>query len=223
MTEADWESGNDLAGMLQHLREDASDRKLRLFACACCRRVWHLLTGERSRHAVEVAERYADGRADFVELKTAIPGDGLAGDPAHCAAEPHLWICRGYADAASYAALAVAGAAGPSRSPEWTKARAAEVAAQCRLLREIFGNPFRPACVAPAVRGWRDGTVVRLAQAAYEERHLPSGHLDGSRLCILADAVEEAGCADVGLLQHLRGAGPHVKGCWAIDVLAGKA
>ncbi|MGE3806627.1 MAG: WD40 repeat domain-containing protein [Gemmataceae bacterium] len=66
---------------------------------------------------------------------------------------------------------------------------------------------------------WRDRTSPKLAQAAYDERELPSGHLDTKRLAILADALEEAGCTNENVLAHLRGAGPHVRGCWPVDLL----
>jgi hypothetical protein len=75
----------------------------------------------------------------------------------------------------------------------------------------------------PAVLAWHDGVVVRLAQAAYEERHLPEGTLDNTRLRILADALEEAGCTDADILGHLRGPGPHVRGCWPVDLCLGKS
>jgi hypothetical protein len=65
--------------------------------------------------------------------------------------------------------------------------------------------------------------VVSVARAAYEERQLPAGTLDNTRLAVLADAVEEAGCTDAALLGHCRGAGPHVRGCWAVDALLGKS
>jgi hypothetical protein len=65
--------------------------------------------------------------------------------------------------------------------------------------------------------------AVALAQAAYDERVLPAGTLDTARLAVLADALEDAGCADADLLGHLRGPGPHVRGCWAVDLLLGKA
>jgi hypothetical protein len=68
-----------------------------------------------------------------------------------------------------------------------------------------------------SVLAWRDGTVVRLAQAAYQERILPSGHLDATRLAVLADALQEAGCTDPAVLDHLRGLGPHVRGCHVLD------
>src|SRR5690348_1969368 len=71
MTEAEWRGCDDPQEMLQSLGDRATERKLRLFLCACCRRVWDLLTDPRSRAAVEAAERYADGRADRRELAAA--------------------------------------------------------------------------------------------------------------------------------------------------------
>src|SRR5262249_37631156 len=71
VTEAEWQECDDPNRMLDFLRRRASNRKLRLFACACCRRIWHLLTDARSREAVEVAERFADGQASSVELEQA--------------------------------------------------------------------------------------------------------------------------------------------------------
>jgi hypothetical protein len=91
--------------------------------------------------------------------------------------------------------------------------------AQCHLLRCIFGNPFRPASIAPA---WRTSDVVKLALAVYENRVLPSGLLDNTGLAILADAVEEAGCSDSVLLAHLRSARSHVRGCWVVDAILDK-
>jgi hypothetical protein len=81
---------------------------------------------------------------------------------------------------------------------------------------------FRTVTVHPGWRAWSGGVVPRLAQAAYEERHLPSGELDPARLAELADALEEAGCADADILGHLRGPGPHVRGGWVVDLMLGK-
>jgi hypothetical protein len=88
------------------------------------------------------------------------------------------------------------------------------------LLRDIFGNPFRPVSINPA---WLTPTVTDLATVAYEERALPSGELDPARLAVLADALEEAGCDNADLLSHLRSPGPHVRGCWAVDLLTGRS
>ncbi|MCE9560795.1 MAG: hypothetical protein K8U57_01945 [Planctomycetes bacterium] len=78
VSEAEWRACAEPWKMLRFLRGKASDRKLRLFACACCRAVWYLLLDERPRHAVEVAERFADGLATESELAAA----HLAGNAA---------------------------------------------------------------------------------------------------------------------------------------------
>jgi hypothetical protein len=90
---------------------------------------------------------------------------------------------------------------------------------QADLLREIAGNPFRRPRLDPAWLKADDGVAVRLAQTAVDERRLPEGYLDGTRLAILGDALEEAGCCDEQVLAHLRSPGPHVLGCWATDLV----
>jgi hypothetical protein len=90
-------------------------------------------------------------------------------------------------------------------------------------LRDLFGNPFHPAALDPAWLAWHDGLIRQLAQAAYQERQLPSGHLDPDRLAVLADALEEAGCTDQEILGHLRQPGAvHVRGCHVVDLLLAK-
>jgi hypothetical protein len=82
-----------------------------------------------------------------------------------------------------------------------------------RLLRECFGNPFRPVAIDPT---WRTPAVVALAAAVYDERRF-------EELPILADALEEAGCGSADLLTHLRAGGEHALGCWAVDAVLGKS
>jgi hypothetical protein len=86
----------------------------------------------------------------------------------------------------------------------------------------VFGNPFRPVAVNHACLAWHGGVIPALAQAVYDERELPSGHLEAARLAVLADMLEEAGCSDPQLLGHLRSPGPHVRGCWPLGRLLGK-
>jgi hypothetical protein len=85
----------------------------------------------------------------------------------------------------------------------------------CELLRDVFGNPFRPVAFDPAWLGWTGGVVRGLAGTVYEERRF-------GELPVLADALEEAGCASPAVLGHCRGPGPHVRGCWVVDRLLGK-
>jgi hypothetical protein len=85
------------------------------------------------------------------------------------------------------------------------------------VLRDVFGNPFRPPRpVDPAWLTFNGGAARSLAQSVHD-----SGRLD--RLPLLADALEDAGCADADLLGHLRSPGPHVRGCWAVDLVLGKS
>jgi hypothetical protein len=109
----------------------------------------------------------------------------------------------------------------------WAAAEAAtttEEEYQSDLLRDIFGVlPFRQPRIEASWLVWNGGTVGGLAEAAYQERELPSGQLDNGRLAILADAAEESGCNNADILGHLRQDGAvHVRGCWTIDLLLGK-
>jgi hypothetical protein len=84
--------------------------------------------------------------------------------------------------------------------------------AGCDLLREVLGNPFRPVTVDPA---WLTPTVVALAAGIYADRAF-------DRLPILADALQDAGCDLADIHAHCRGPGPHVRGCWVVDLVLGK-
>ena len=100
--------------------------------------------------------------------------------------------------------------------------QAGEQAHQAALLRDIVRNPFAsPTRIDPAWLSWNDGTIPKLAEAAYEHRSTPSGELDRDRLGVLADALEEVG-ADAFLIEHLRSPGAHVRGCVVIDLLTGR-
>jgi hypothetical protein len=83
------------------------------------------------------------------------------------------------------------------------------------LLRCVAGNPFRPVALDSAWLHWDGGTVRKIAQGIYDDRAF-------DRLPVLADALEETGCADRDLLDHCRSGGEHVRGCWAVDLLLGK-
>jgi hypothetical protein len=83
------------------------------------------------------------------------------------------------------------------------------------LLRDIFGNPFKQPTLDPSWLSWNDGTLPKLAQSIYDERAF-------GRLPILADALEDSGCTDPDILGHCRGPGPHMRGCWVVDLLLGK-
>jgi hypothetical protein len=231
----------DPQGMIHFVGDsgNVSDRKLRLFAAACCRRVWHLLQDRRSRKAVDVAECYADGLATPEELDSAAQGArasaeaarrdpatrgyavaiaGMAGSGNYVAADAAVF-------AASEAAIAIEFLYRPAEAACYAVLDSweSESAAQAGLLRDIFGPaPFRlQPPLAQSLLTWRGGFIAALAQAAYDNRRFPSGHLDLARLAVLADGLEDAGCQDAQILGHLRGPGPHVRGCYVVDLVLG--
>jgi hypothetical protein len=225
--------------MLEFLRGRASGRKLRLFAVACCRHIWHLLADERSQKAVEVAERYADGQASQEELeaahnrahqvrRSASKQAGAGGSPASVQAArsavravTRTTVTETAGEAALAVETAMAWATRMERVPGVFQgifgpraaiqgAREEELRHQCVLLRELFGIPFRLLSAIP-----QDANVVKLARAIYDDRAFDS-------LPILADALEEAGCTNPAILDHCRQHGGHVRGCWAVDLVLGK-
>jgi hypothetical protein len=236
MTEAEWLACTDPTPMLEFLGDRASSRKLRLFAVACCRRIWPLITEAHCREAVEVAERFADGFVNAeareaahlaaervrqeVEDTQAPLFSGVAHATAYAASytihdKGTVWLaCRAAVNAACAAGHALS-RQGASEN-EVAAANNAEFAAQAALVRDLFGNPSR---LAPfpdhSWLVWKEGAVVMLAQAIYDDRAF-------DRLPVLADALEEAGCAHADLLAHCRHPGKHVRGCWLVDLLLGK-
>ena len=241
MIEEQWLRSDDPRPMLEFLRR-ASARKLRLFAVACCRRVEHILVAE-ARAALGVAERFADGQASTADRKTARAralAAGLVGPPEH--PEELVRHARGSAKSCVCYALAgsrhEAAFGASSRSQfsgamlELNRLRLANLpsfdagwrtqqerqervqsAAQAVLLRDIFGNPFRPAALNPARL---TPGVVGLAGAIYDGRAF-------HRMSDLADMLESAGCADAEMIAHARQPVEHVRGCWVLDVVLGKS
>jgi len=225
MTEEQWLSCTDPAAMLEFLKGKASDRKLRLFAVACCRHIWESLLPGRCRAAVEMAERYADGSATDGDLNRA---RSMAFDVAHQARQREHRGRLGKPLQDPARRLFFAGEAADAHQPfligrlQWAAHDSELKSVSPALLREIFGLlSFRAVRIDPSLLTRNDSLIVKLAQAAYDDRVLPAGTLDLARLDILADALEDVG-ADATLLEHLRGLGPHVRGCFALDLLLGK-
>ena len=242
MTEAEWLAGADPEPMLRRAPGPLTDRKCRLFACACCRRVWDLLPELDSRAAVDAAERFADGLIESADLRAAWEralavsrAFSAAGVAAGGAATERGRVARVRESAASAAGYAshplsnapenrYSGARGAAESAafaaalnasadEWIGQRAAERASSAALLRCVVGNPFRPAAFDPA---WRTDTAVAVARQMYDAREF-------SALPILADALQDAGCDSDEVLSHCRDASlTHARGCWVIDLVLGK-
>ncbi len=311
MTEAEWNNCTDRIKMLSFLfsRKDRAQRrrsefpyywedgsthapemrKMRLFVCACVGREAARLPDDRSRQAIAVAERFADGRASLAELDAAWTAAQAAAqdaqslveaasmDSEHAAASAesafktalrselaaenalevaeHCWSKTGASQDFDQRWAAAVDADGRHQSARalaasvQKEADAAEEAYYlalkrldaawdaawaanrriCRaacvvdgsgvrredLVRELWGNPFRPPVVARSWLSWNDGVVVRLAEAIYEEHAF-------ERMPLLADALLDAGCTDEALLAHCREPRPHARGCWVLDALLGK-
>ena len=212
MTEAEWLTCDDPAVMLECLGERARGRTLKLFLCACCRRLWPALQASRARFALLTAERYADGQTDASTLFVAC-AEGSQTDPADVAARnaaAGLIDAPRYVDLCSEQCADAAALVGIHDGAE--EARWLERCAQADILRCLFGNPFHQVTFD---QSWLAPTVRQLAAAIYDERAF-------DRLPVLADALEEAGCADVAVLSHCREPGPHARGCWVVDALTGR-
>jgi hypothetical protein len=205
MTEQDWQTSSDPQAMLDFLqkREKASERKLRLFAVACSRRMWDWID-VLGRTAVDAAENFANGLASPEELRASrLACQGAGGQAAWYAAATNPVIAAHNAARSAQAGVANNAQLG---------SEAAELVAQAKLLREIFGDPFRPLSVDPS---WLTLHVVELAQTIYDDRGF-------DKIPALADALEEAGCDHQEILAHCRGLKSHVRGCWLLDLILGK-
>src|SRR5262249_28862582 len=222
-----WLASADPGPMLDYLGERISERKLRLFAVACCRRHWALLGGEYARSAVEAAEGFAEGVAAADTLAAAANNANVTAYnapffemPAHMAtAETAAESIRETVRAATqqlqqvaYRAAAYGGLPGPDEVEEGRRAAAEERRAQAVLLREVAGNPFRPAAAEPLWLGWNDACVVRLARTIHADRRFEG-------MTILGDALEDAGCRDESIIDHCRAVEGHCLGCWVLDLL----
>jgi hypothetical protein len=218
MTEREWNRAVYPVAGLYHFANHGplpSERKLRLLACACVRRAWHLLDDDRSRRAIESAELYADGQVTRRKLdgagRAARRVGGAPGIAAASAAELNLHrLVSLHGQAQLIFVVTAAGEASRAVGTSTAKLRR-EQKAQAVLLRDIFGNPFRPVTLSPA---WRTDTAVALARTMYESR-------DFSPMPILADALQDAGCDSADVLDHCRGPGPHCRGCWVVDLVLG--
>jgi hypothetical protein len=250
MTEAEWNVCRDPITMLDFLRASgkASDRKWRLFACACCRHVWDRFPDPRNRDLVAAAEEYPNGAFEDPEFHSAIVASSAV--EGACRDHPAYWIAkhlgRGFykwpaaVSAFSVACKVLSIAAGeharefevetgvalvgarygeafrlPSPLPEGAQAEGRVLAG---IVRDVFGPmPFRSTTIDPSLLKWNDRTVHRIAQGIYDERAF-------ERMGVLADALLDAGCANEEILQHCHEQEQvHVRGCWVLDLLLGKA
>src|SRR5688572_18552310 len=236
MRKHQWRTCADIGDMLHSLRSlRVSVRKLRLFACACCRRIDELMPDERCRAAVAVAEQFAEGAVSREALTAAnrdafdliaqcerAHGRFVAYYAAHaciCATTPmasdsaSAWY--GAASARQIQRMITAGEPLPvlPAAPVMWPAALGETRVLAEMLRDVFGNPFRRPRFTSA---WLTSDVLALARGIYDERAF-------DRMPILADALQDAGCNYDLVLNHCRDTSlTHVRGCWVVDALLGK-
>jgi hypothetical protein len=208
MTEAEWLACDEPGTMLEVLRGKASDRKLQLYCVASVCVAWSKSVYQanwvedpgteyvaRLVDALAGIVRFADGLASFDEMRGKWLAQHLANPTARVHPEhPFDWAVEFIQEDTDTVKHF------PTRSE------------MAFLLREIFGNPFRPVTFSPA---WRTDTAVSLARTMYDAREF-------SAMPILADALQDAGCDNDDILNHCRGDGPHVRGCWVVDLVLGK-
>jgi hypothetical protein len=240
MTEQEWLECADPDAMLQTLQaNERNRRKLLLFAYGCCRTAWPLLPIPVIREAIGMCEAFADGlvvqeRVGRGAREARKAAEQVSSDQERLAPRAVACLADAVADTARLLYLQSRVTSSVAFAEQWQAAEdavfharrvwsamnwsasadqvKAERYAQTRLLRDIIGNPFRPVTLDPA---WRTPAVVQVARSLYEERRFED-------LPVLADALEEAGCQDAAVLGHCRGPGPHVRGCWVLDLVLGK-
>jgi hypothetical protein len=207
MTEYEWRTSIDPLKMLRFLGDKASDRKLRLFGCACCRRIWPLLPEQANRDLVVAVENYPNGAFHDPELNQALIASSqheseLPWDTGYWAVKN---LGRSYYKATPLAAAIVV-AWQVRRCVGMAASATAEEMAQAGLLRDIFGNPFRPFPPRPEA-------IAPLAQEIY------GGRWD--LMPLLGEWLQERGFGEAG--EHcLDTRVQHVKGCHIVDWLTGR-
>ena len=214
MTEQEWRECVHPKPMLEWLRGRTSDRKVRLFACICARRIVEAINevcefGAAS--VVALSEDLADGRANATEVEQARAnnwGIGAIGPV----------VSATYAEQATIAAEpfeAAFGAAGWGADAFGMMARnnrQSELTTQAAFVRDIFDDHFCSIAFSPE---WHTDTALALARQMYDSR-------DFSAMPVLADALQDAGCDSADILGHCRGPNLHARGCWVVDLVLGK-
>lgn len=214
---AAWDRCRHLSDYGLHLGWDVAapewDRRIRLLLVAALRAVWAHIPSDY-RPAVEAAERYADDRHESVLLRAGVDeppdlGEGLS----------HVLSWRAYetrdADLVDDRKwpLWVRLLTSLARDPVPGRDQSSATAFHLALFRDVVRNPCKPVAFDPA---WRTSTAVAVAQGMYESR-------DFSAMPILGDALQDAGCDNDDILNHCRQPGPHVRGCWVVDLVLGKS
>jgi hypothetical protein len=218
MTEEEWWACDDPRAMLAAVAQLRTERKVRLLLTNGARAIWDRLPLPVFREAIEVAEQYVEGTAPTEALSEVKGRASMIGMPDRAKPEELEWWRGNLGTNDSPLFVVLAATTHPEMMPRiertnaWADGARALRAHLPRLFREVFGNPFRPVAFSPE---WRTHTAATLARQMYESR-------DFSAMPILADALQDAGCENEGILSHCRGDGPHVRGCWVVDLVLAK-
>jgi hypothetical protein len=221
VTEEEWHECTDASEMLEFLPGEPAKRKLMMFAAMCCLRMMLLVTDERLRAGIQCVQRLSEGiiqpseaQAVCRDVRGYLSTQLNSGfdDPA-CSAVIEALERHSRHWSAAVSSHVKCAIVDPliERGADNT-AWAEEQREQCLIVRDIFGNPFRPVHFSSA---WRTPNVLGIAQGIYEERAF-------ERLPILADALMDAGCFDEEIIGHCHQPGEHVRGCWVVDLCLGK-
>ena len=169
-------------------------RHYRLLACAFCRHDKQIMADARCLIAVQTAELFADKEADLYLLRNAY---NMA-----LASFNNRSKCWQFSLALSACVEDI------KKEMSRLLLRAGRLKIfdliQCDLIRDIAGNPWQSLKPLQAFGGlmchpwlaWNDGTVRKIARGIYDNH-------DFASMPILADALQEAGCQDKRILDHL--------------------
>ena len=237
MTEAEWSVCEDPRRMFDYMIDRTGIRKLMLWGCACCERIPEVETTPCLIEVLRLAESVAEGRTHREAL--VVPAQALQDAREKQPNSPVQLLYSGvscvtcrvefrkllYKVGLNKLAFAVAWQAVPEvevdmeegiwglpDNERFQKVCREEHHAQATLARDIFGNPFDMAGVKPC---WQSTAATSIARGIYHDRAF-------ERMPVLADALQDAGCENEAILNHCRGSGPHVRGCWVVDQLLGK-
>jgi hypothetical protein len=221
MTEEEWSKSDSVGtivdGIRRHgrFRSSVIGRKSRLAACAILRLILPQLGNSIWMGIIEATDDYSERGGSLTDIESRILED------------PHVELLSRFPHRHPLLSLvqsdpfdAVSSVAREARPFLYLLSEGANgyteeefYAGAVSLNRDSFGNPFRPVAFDP---NWRTSNVVSLARSMNESR-------DFSAMPILSDALQDAGCDHADILDHCRGSGPHVRGCWVVDLVLGKS
>jgi len=217
MTESEILDRKDSATMLAYLQSQQGDRRVRLVCVGCCRQLWDLLADDQ-RLIVEMAEKQVermgndvDIRRSFLEAQVLVVKNHRH-DPADLAIFCSSSLALAEIEDRSRCFQSSRDAVTPAMFATHENAETVHRERLARVLRCVFGNPFKAIAFDPA---WRTANVTKQAQGIYEERAF-------ERMAVLGDALEETGCTSPEILNHCRAKGVHVRGCWVVDGVLAK-